>query len=90
MDLRKENPLPQFNVASYERPGLKLAFEDTKIQCDTTSRIFFLEGGGGGARQQVLRLRCLEKCFPSMQFNQEFCPTLQNTVWFNDLVSTSL
>ena len=50
MDLRKENPLPQFNVASYERPGLKLAFEDTKIQCDTTSRIFFFGGGGGGGR----------------------------------------
>ena len=50
MDLRKENPLPQFNVASYERPGLKLAFEDTKIQCDTTSRIFFFWRGGGEGR----------------------------------------
>ena len=29
MDFRKEDPLPQFNVAFYEHPGLKLPFEGT-------------------------------------------------------------
>ena len=27
--LRKENPFPQFNVASYKRPGIRLSFEYT-------------------------------------------------------------
>ena len=27
--LRKENPFPQFNVASYKRPGIRLPFEYT-------------------------------------------------------------
>ena len=27
--LRKENPFPQFNVASYKRPGIRLSFEFT-------------------------------------------------------------
>ena len=27
--LRKEIPLPQFNVASYKRPGIRLPFEHT-------------------------------------------------------------
>ena len=25
--LRRENPFPQFNVASYKRPGIRLSFE---------------------------------------------------------------
>ena len=29
MTLRKENPFPQFNVASYKRPGIRLPFEYT-------------------------------------------------------------
>ena len=29
MPLRKENPFPQFNVASYKRPGIRLSFEHT-------------------------------------------------------------
>ena len=37
--LRKENPFPQFNVASHKRPGIRLSFEYT-----TT----LLSGGGGG------------------------------------------
>ena len=27
--LRKENPFPQFNVASHKRPGIRLSFEYT-------------------------------------------------------------
>ena len=37
--LRKENPLPQFKVASYKCLGIRLSFEDP-----TT----LLPGGGGG------------------------------------------
>ena len=39
--LRKENPFPQFNVASYKRPGIRLSFEYT-----TT----LLSGEGGEGR----------------------------------------
>ena len=41
MPLRKENPFPQFNVASYKRPGIRLSFEYT-----TT----LLSGEGGEGR----------------------------------------
>ena len=51
-------PLPQFKVASYKRSGIRLSFEDN----NTASR----------GREESLRLRCLEKCSPSMQFYQEF------------------
>ena len=30
MPLHKENPFPQFNVACYKRPGIRLSFEYTK------------------------------------------------------------
>ena len=30
MPLRKENPFPQFNVASHKRPGIRLSFEYTR------------------------------------------------------------
>ena len=52
-------PLPQFKVASYKRSGIRLSFEDN----NTASR--------GRGREESLRLRCLEKCSPSMQFYQE-------------------
>ena len=39
MALRKENPFPQFKVASYKCPGIRLSFKDT-----TT----LIPGGGGG------------------------------------------
>ena len=39
--LRKENPFPQFNVASHKRPGIRLSFEYT-----TT----LLSGEGGEGR----------------------------------------
>ena len=29
MPLHKENPFPQFNVACYKRPGIRLSFEYT-------------------------------------------------------------
>ena len=52
-------PLHQFKVASYKRSGIRLSFEDN----NTASR--------GRGREESLRLRCLEKCSPSMQFYQE-------------------
>ena len=42
--LRKENPFPQFNVASYKRPGIRLSFEYT-----TT----LLSGEGGEERTRT-------------------------------------
>ena len=72
MDLRKENPLPQFNVASYERPGLKLAFEDTKIQCDTTSRIFFFWRGGGGGGKNCNGNDVLKNAFQACNLIKSF------------------
>ena len=53
MALRKENPLPQFKVASYKCLGIRLSFEDP-----TT----LLPGGGGEGR--IGRLRSLEKMPP--------------------------
>ena len=53
MALRKENPLPQFKVASYKRLGFRLSFEDP-----TT----LLPGGVGEGR--ISRLRSLEKLPP--------------------------
>ena len=41
--MRKENPLPQFKVASYKRLGIRLSFEDP-----TTP----LPGGGGRGREE--------------------------------------
>ena len=38
--LRKENPFPQFNVASHKRPGIKLSFE-------YTTTLLSAEGGEG-------------------------------------------
>ena len=41
--LRKENPFPQFNVASYKRPGIRLSFEYTTL----------LSGEGGERRTAI-------------------------------------
>ena len=38
--LRKENPFPQFNVASHKRPGIRLSFE-------YTTTLLLGEGGEG-------------------------------------------
>ena len=32
---------------------------------------------GKGEREEPVQLRCLEKCCPSIQFSQQFCPRLQ-------------
>ena len=32
---------------------------------------------GKGEREEPVQLRCLEKCCPSIQFSQHFCPRLQ-------------
>ena len=57
MALRKEYPFPQFKVASYKSPGIRLSFEDTTTLLP-----------GGREREEWLRLRCLQKCSPSMKF----------------------
>ena len=31
---------------------------------------------GKGEREEPVQLRCLEKCFPSIQFSKQFCPRL--------------
>ena len=47
-DLRKENPLPQFKVASYKCLGIRLSFEDP-----TT----LLPGEGGGKNRSATKFR---------------------------------
>ena len=51
--LRKENPFPQFNVASHKRPGIRLSFEYT-----TT----LLSGEGGEERTGTATM--FRKMFP--------------------------
>ena len=34
---------------------------------------------GKGEREEPVQLRCLEKCCPSIQFSQQFCPRLKLT-----------
>ena len=53
--MRKENPLPQFKVASYKCLGIRLSFEDP-----TT----LLPGGGGRGEGRIGRLRSLEEMPP--------------------------
>ena len=52
MPLWKENPFPQFNVASYKRPGIRLFFEYT-----TT----LLSGEGGEGRTGTMFRKMLLK-----------------------------
>ena len=56
MALRKENPLPQFKVASYKCLGIRLSFEHPAT---------LLPGGGGEGR--ISRLRSLEKNAPQVR-----------------------
>ena len=63
--LRKENLFPQFNVASHKRPGIRLSFEYTTTLLS-----------GEGEREEPVQPRCLEKCCPSIEFSQQFCPRL--------------
>ena len=53
MALRKENPLPQFKVASYKCLGIWLSFEDPTTLLP-----------GGGEEGRIGRLRSLEKMPP--------------------------
>ena len=57
--LRKENPFPQFNVASHKRRGIRLSFEYTTTLLS-----------GEGEREEPVQLWCLEKCCPSIEFSQ--------------------
>ena len=57
MALRKENPLPQFKVASYKCLGIRLSFEDPTTLLPGA-------GGGGGGEGTISRLRSLEKMPP--------------------------
>ena len=56
---------PQFNVASYKRPRIRLSLEDT-------TTLLAVVGG----RKESQWLGCLEKSSLSVQFDQEFCPRL--------------
>ena len=63
--LRKQIFFPQFNVASYKRPRIRLSLEDTTTLLPVV-----------GGRKESQWLGCLEKSSLSVQFNQEFCPRL--------------
>ena len=63
--LRKENPFPQFNVASHKRPGIRLSFEYT-----TT----LLSGEGGEGRTGTARM--FRKMLPKYTIFSQFCPRL--------------
>ena len=68
--LQKENPFPQSNVAFHKHPGIRLSL-DTQQHCFQ----------GKGEREEPVQVLCLEKCCPSIQFSQQFCPRLC-TGWF--------
>ena len=63
--LRKQIFFPQFNVASFKRPRIRLSLEDTTTLLPVV-----------GGRKESQWLGCLEKSSLSVQFNQEFCPRL--------------
>ena len=52
--LRKENPFPQFNVASHKRPGIRLSFE-------YTSTLLSGEGGEGRTSTATMFRKILSK-----------------------------
>ena len=54
MPLRKENPFPQFNVASYKHPGIRLSFE-------YTATLLSGEGGEGRASTATMFRKMLPK-----------------------------
>ena len=54
MPLRKENPFPQFNVASYKRPGIRLSFE-------YTATLVSGEGGEGRTNTATMFRKMLPK-----------------------------
>ena len=52
--LRKENPFPQFNVASHKRPGIRLSFE-------YTTTLLSGEGGEGRTGTATMLRKVLSK-----------------------------
>ena len=52
--LRKENPFPEFNVASHKRPGIRLSFEYTTLLSG--------EGGEGRTGTATMFRKMLSKC----------------------------
>ena len=52
--LRKENPFPQFNVASHKRPGIRLSFE-------YTTTLLSGEGGEGRTDTATMFTKMLSK-----------------------------
>ena len=52
--LRKENPFPQFNVASHKRPGIRLSFE-------YTTTLLSGEGGEGRTGTATMLRKMLSK-----------------------------
>ena len=52
--LRKENPFPQFNVASHKRPGIRLSFE-------YTTTLLSEEGGKGRTGTATMFRKMLSK-----------------------------
>ena len=52
--LRKENPFPQFNVASHKRPGIRLSFE-------YTTTLLSGEGGEGRTGKATMFRKMLSK-----------------------------
>ena len=54
MPLRKENPFPQFNVASYKRPGIRLSFK-------YTTTLLSGEGGEGRTSTATMFRKMLSK-----------------------------
>ena len=52
--LRKENPFPQFNVASHKRPGIRLSFE-------YTTTLLSGEGGEGRTSTATMFRKMLSK-----------------------------
>ena len=65
MPLWEEIPFPQFNVASYKRPGIRLSFEYT-----TTP----LSGEGGEGKTGTATV--FRKMLPKYTISQQFCPRL--------------
>ena len=53
--LRNENPFPQFDVASYKRPGIRLCFE-------YTTTLLSGEGGEGRIGTATMFRKMLSKC----------------------------
>ena len=72
--LRKENPFPQFNVASHKRPGIRLSFE-------YTTTLLSGEGGEGRTGTATIFRKMLSKytIFSTVLSKIVACSTLSNS-----------